>query len=97
MYCNKKLAKQVVHNLTVPYCIKCPGMHMSLKKSSETAKEAGLLGKANIVATITYVVDVSFNSQNRNGAFKFCRNQVIHHACDEIKFSIKNISLEVLC
>lgn len=58
---------------------------MSLKKSSETAKEAGLLGKANIVATITYLLDVLFNSQNRNGAFKFHRNQVVHHACNKIK------------
>jgi len=90
----------VVHNLTVPNCIKCPGMEMSLKKSSETAKEPGLLAKSNVVTTISYVFDVSLNSQNRNGAFKFCSNyfnQVMHHACkNEINISNKTFSLEVL-
>jgi hypothetical protein len=68
---------------------------MSLKKSSETAKEAGLLAKRNVVTTISYAFHVLFNSENRNGAFKFCNNQfnqVMHHACkNEINISNKNI------
>jgi hypothetical protein len=65
---------------------------MSLKNSSETAKAVGLLAKSNVVTPISYVFDVSFNSPNRNGSFKFCSNQVMHHACkNEINISNKNI------
>jgi hypothetical protein len=60
----------MVPNLTVPYSIRCPGMQVSLKKSSETAKKKTVYERATYIfdaVSFTYIFDaVSFNNQNVN-------------------------------
>ena len=44
---------------------------------------------------VAYLIDVSFNCQNRNGAFQFCSNQEMYNACKkDINISKKEILVQ---